>query len=209
MRKNALYISVITLSLFLCGSAFATSVDEQIKIVADQVAELKLGFGEYILGSSLSDSQKHLSESTRLDKATKGTYKFKDEELFVVASQSDDTILGLYKEYPGADKEAVKTIIGELMLNHGEPTAMAHSKLVYWTYNTSGKISQDDFDFSRQSGGTDSLVTVKLSSSERIVMQEAEDKEEKFETSDMYVMITSDPLSKLFLAKNSVMKESE
>lgn len=186
----------------------ASTIDQELDRVAGEVAGLKLGFGEYVLGAPLNEAQKELATRKAVDKAMAGTYKFKDNELFVVASTEKDTVLGIYKKYPKATRGQMKAIVGDLMFNHGEPTAMAHGKLIYWTYRKSGKISQDEFDFARQSGGAEGLVTVKLSSSEKIFTDDDNDKEVEIDemVSSIYVMITSDPLSKLFLAKSSSSK---
>jgi hypothetical protein len=210
MKNNAFVVTVLFIIVLFTTPLMASNIDQELDRVAGEVAGLKLGFGEYILGSSLNDSQKELASQASVDKAMEGTYKFQDGELFVVASSENDTILGIYKQFPETTREQMKAIVGDLMLNYGEPTAMAHGKLVYWTYNTSGKISQDEFDFARQSGGAESLVTVKLSSSEAIFSQDDQDaKAEADRTAlSIYVMITSDPLSKLFLAKNSSSKKT-
>ncbi|WP_163340450.1 hypothetical protein [Desulfopila sp. IMCC35008] len=197
-NKASLLFGLIIFVLYTTNLS-ATTVDQELDRIAGEVAGLKLGFGTYILGSSLNDSQKKMAARSPVDKAMQGTHKFQDGEVFVVVSSDNGIILGIYKEYPEATRKQMKSIIGDLMFRHGEPTAMAHDKIVYWTYNKSGKISQDEFDFARQSGGAESLVTVKLSSSGKIFTE----KEEDNTISSVYVMITSDPLSKLFLAKGS------
>lgn len=165
-----------------------------------KVAGLGLGFGDYVLGKQLSESQKKVAEEHRVEKALEGTYKFMDGELFVIASIFNDTVIGMYKRYQEVPVDTLKSVIGSLMLEHGEPTAMAHDKMIYWTYSEAGKIEQDQFDFQRDSGGIKSLVTVKFSSTEPIVEEQKPEADGERKLS-AYVMITSDPLSKLFLAE--------
>ena len=62
------------------------------------------------------------------------------------------------------------------------------------------KIDQDTFDIQKDSGGSTALATIKFSSSE---MFNAELKEKDAPIS-AYLMITSDPLSKLFLAQSKL-----
>ena len=204
-RTIALFL-IVTLVILINSAAQSSSVKQEIKRIAGETAALELGFGTYHLGKVLTGEQKQKAESAPIDKALRGTYKFKDEDLYVVASLAEDRILGLYKEYPDVTMEALKGIIGGLMFDFGEPTTMAHNKLIYWSYNKNGKISQDEFEFARQSGGSPSLVTVKFSSSELIDMdtlssKEVERKENEEKMTSAYVIISSDPLSKLFLAQ--------
>ena len=207
MTRTVQLLSIIS-SLFLVTTlAYGSSVEAEIKRVAKETAGLELGFNNYHLGSVLTEAQKKVSETNAVEKALHGTYKFKDNDVYVVASDEDDTILGIYKEYPNISMEELKGVVGGLMFEFGEPTVMAHNKLIYWSYDKNGKITQDEFEFARQSGGAQSLATVKLSSSESIGVPVApENKEAQGEQNDSsisaYVIITSDPLSKLFLARS-------
>lgn len=199
---------LLTALLFSCVTTpvQATTVAGELERVAGEVAGLKLGFGSYVLGTSLTEQQKETADQNRIMKALQGTYKFQDGEIYVVVGEENDVVLGVYKSYPEASMEQVKDVVGGLMLEFGEPTAMAHDKLIYWAFDKNGRIPQDVFDFSRQSGGTNTLATVKFSSSKQIrpetstaenVKQDEIAPEKK---QSIYVMITSDPLSKLFLA---------
>ena len=200
--KNTLFLTSAVLFLtFLSICAQASTIVDELERITGEVAKLDLGFGGYVLGNPLTEEQKTIAARNAVKKALKGTYKFKDGEVFVVASRSNDTIIGIYKDYQNATMDTLKSVIGTLMLEHGEPTAMAHDKLVYWTYNENGKIDQDVFDFERGSGGIKSLVTVKFSSTEPIIERKKEGEEKEEKKISAYVMITSDPLSKLFLAQ--------
>jgi hypothetical protein len=57
---------------------------------------------------------------------------------------------------------------------------------------------QDTFEFEKDSGGSEALGTIKFSSSERI----GSEQKEAAPPISAYLMITSDPLSRLFLARN-------
>ena len=202
--KNLLTLfSALLLTITTAIWAHSTTVTEEFDRVSGEVAGLRLGFGDYHLGARLTDNQKAIAAKNPAEKTVKGTYKFKDGEVFVIASSVGDTVLGLYKEYPETTLITMKSVIATLMLEHGEPTAIAHDKLVYWSYDKNGKIDQDLFDFQRQNGGVKSLAAVKFSSSEPIVI-EAENNEAtaKEKQISAYVMITSDPMSKLFLVQN-------
>ncbi len=186
------------LACFIIGNSpvFAATAAEEILRVADEVAQLKIGLGDYILGEKLTDEQKKTASQNPIDKTLPGTYKFRDEELFVVAVSEADISIGIYKEYPQCTMADIKKIVGALMLEYGEPTTTAHDKIIYWNYNDKGKITRDVFDIEKSSG-VKALATIKFSSSEIIG---AEQKDEDPKPISAYLMITSDPLSKLFLA---------
>ncbi len=196
--------------LGLCPYVFAASIVDEINRVAQDVESLGLGFDGYVLGKTLTAELKSASEGNLIEKTIKGTYKFKDGEVFVIASIENDRVLGVYKEYKEVMQDKVKEVVGGLMFEHGEPTAMAHDKLVYWTYDKNGKIEKDAFDFARQNGGAKSLAAVKFSSNEPIAFADGSTTSTETEQKKIsfYVMITSDPLSTLFLAYSGASKVS-
>jgi hypothetical protein len=171
-------------------------VDEVIERIAGEVAKLELGFGDYVLGKPLSESQKAAAMQNPIKNSLKGTYKFLDADVYVIAANDKDIVLGVYKDYPETSMKDIKTMVGNLMFEYGEPTASAHDKMIYWTYDDKGKISQAAFDSSKDGAGNESLATIKFSSSELL---SAEMKNVNRPIS-AYLMITSNPLSKLFLA---------
>lgn len=180
-----------------------------MKRIGEEVAQLSLGFENYILGQILTEEQKAFAKKHNVLKTLKGTYKFQDGDTFVVVKANDDMIIGIYKQYDSASRETVKQVIGDLMLRFKEPTAMAHEKLIYWAYDTHGKVSQERHNLSKQEGETAIIATVKLQSSASILpdpdpqtenADKVKDKIDK-EMIDLYVIITSNPLSKIFLAQ--------
>lgn len=175
-----------------------SSVSQELYRVAEEVAALKLGFPPYILGEKLTEEQKTEGMKHAIPKSLNGTYKFKDGEVFVIAAEDNDIVLGMYKEFENFDPEQLKNIVGSLMFQYGEPTAVAHENMIYWTYNSKGKISQDTFEFERSNGGAQSLVTIKFSSSDKI----GKPSKETLENAEpyAYLMVTSDKMSTLFLA---------
>ncbi len=113
--------------------------------VTDDVASLNVGLNGYILGKKLTTDQLSISKKNTIKKAVEGTYKFSDGELFIIASKTDDRVLVIYKDFNKIDNKKAKAILGNSILNFGEPTAIAHDKLVYWSYDKNGKkISEDE-----------------------------------------------------------------
>ena len=195
-----IYTIVFTLIMFWgfsVNSLTGTTVEEEIVRVAGEVAKLELGFGDYVLGKPLSASQKRAASQNPIEESLQGTYKFFVDGIYVIAANDNDVVLGVYKDYPEISMEEIKKMVGNLMFEYGEPTASAHDKMIYWTYDDKGKIGQDAFNASKDSGGAESLATIKFSSSEMFSAQ----LKDKTTPISAYLMITSNPLSKLFLAK--------
>lgn len=192
--------------------SYAASGADQLREVAKEVAALKLGFGDYILGGTLTDEQKKIAGQNNISKTLAGTYKFVDGDIYVVAKSDDDTVIGIYKDYPAASRDDIRSMVGDLMMRYEEPTTMAHDQVIYWAFDRNGKISGDMYDFSKKTGETEMIATVKLQSSVPILPdfkktvgpgpdQPGNEKDEvSHEESDLYVIISSTPMSKLFLA---------
>lgn len=207
MRKLNLLVIALFLLLLPLNNLSAEDANHALKRIGAEVAKLNLGFGEYVLGRHLTDQQKQFAKDNLEKKSVKGSYKFYDKGTFVVASQKSDMVIGIYQENDQASKDELREAVGALMMKFEEPTAMAHDKMIYWVFNKDGRISQALFDMERDSGGSDVLATVKFASSLEIrpnedpkVKEKDEKKEE--ETAKIYTMITSDKLSKIFLALN-------
>ncbi len=69
--------------------------------------------------------------------------------------------------------------------------------MIYWTYDKNGRISQESFELQKDSGGAEPLASIKFFSSE-MFSAKLKDKQTPISA---YLMITSNPLSKLFLAR--------
>lgn len=180
----------------------------EMKRIGEEVAALKLGLGDYFIGQILDAEKRELAKKNVIHKTINGTYKFQDGDVFVVAGQKTDMVIGIYKQNTEASRDDVKKMVGELMMQFEEPTTMAHDKMIYWAFGKDGRISEDLFDMARNSGGEDVLATIKFSSSLPIVQDSVLEKGEKAgavkddEISSIYVMINSIPLSKIFLSLN-------
>lgn len=212
--------SIITVMFFLfCAvlppfTLFGGSGGEQLRQIAKEVAALQLGFGDYILGASLNESQKKIAGKNGIARTLPGTYKFIDGDIFVIAKADDNTVLGIYKDNPVATRDDVKTMVGDLMMRFDEPTTMAHDKVIYWAFGKNGKVSKEMYNFSKKTGESEIIATVKLQSSvpihpdsekdaapgeKQAVTTKSDGEEDK---AGMYTIITSSPMSKLFLALN-------
>ena len=202
MKNISLLLFFLLLCVFNANSLCAESIANATKKKAAEVQALKIGFGNYLLGHELSPEQKKLAAKHPLPVAeSKGwTYKFQDKNIFVAADKKTNLILGIYKEQEKASHSDVKTMVGELMMDFGEPTVMAHDKMIYWAYDKKGKVSQEIFEKARETGGLEALVTVKFSSTQPIFR---ETQKAEVKTADIYVVITSGPLVSFFMAQNN------
>ena len=206
-RFYSLVLSVLILSILPIGFVHAEDAASAMRRIGQDVSELNLGFGDYVLGRRLNDEQQKLARLHSIQKTVPGTIKFNDGDIFVIAQSDNFMVLGIYKLYKEASHQKVKTIVGDLMLRFNEPTTMAHDKLIYWAFNKKGRLDQDEYDSTKKTEDTKIIATVKFSSTSSVfpdpAPEEKHDKEtEKDEMSDIYVMITSNPLSKIFLAQN-------
>lgn len=209
--KTKYFFLALLLSIIALPNLNAETIEEAILHKAAQISKLSIGYDDFIIGRKLNDEQKKLAAQSITEKTIKGTYKFQHGDFFVIADRKSDIVLGLLKEVKNAGKEDVKMIIGELMMKHHEPTLMAHDKLVYWAYDEDGKISEQQFELSRETGGKEALVTVKFSSNKPIfrdMMKETGNSEDsskaQLKTADISVIIHSNPLSALYLAQQKI-----
>lgn len=200
-----IFLSLLTVALVANNSAAKDS--SPATDLATTVKNLKLGFGNYTIGSILTSAQVTAAQSNLEEKAYEGTYKFKDNDIFVVAEKSSNMVLAVYQSQENVDRDEMKKIISSLMTRFGEPTTMAHDKLVYWAYKKDGKISEDTYLASKETGNLDVIATVKLNSTVEIFADNNPgEKEDSVETEKkeqpqgkVYTLISSQPLSETFL----------
>jgi len=210
-RSPRLFFCLLLLSTLLSSlPAMAETTGEN---PAADVAQLNLGLQGYSIGKKLTIAQKKRAEVHPGQKAYAGTYKFVDQDLFVVVEKKTDSVLAMYKRVPRADKKQLKAMVAALMDRFGLPTAMAHEKIVYWAYNRHGAISEEDFERAKknkQIPGLGIIATVKLNSEIAITPDKGKDKEKNKTskstvvkqpaTGTVYFIVTSDPLVKAFLS---------
>ena len=207
MKNVNLLLLSLLITLIPASQLLAEDSATAMQRLGTDIAGLKLGFSDYFLGQKLTEQQKDNAKENTIAKTIKGSYKFQDNGVFIVASSKSDMVIGLYKENPTATQQDMKNMVGELMMQFEEPTKMAHDKLIYWAFGKEGLIQQDLFDMAK-SADSEILATVKFSSDQPIRPSEkpeegAETKaKESSEPASIYVIITSDQLSNIFLAEN-------
>ena len=170
------------------------------------VAALELGMNGYIIGRKLTPEQKEITAGSMVSDAYEGTFKFKDGDLFIVTAGNDDTVLALYQRNEEANMDQARRMVSGLMGLYGEPTTMAHDKLIYWAYTGEGKISEETYNTIKENNETIAiLATVKFNSTFAITGEIPPDQEE---TGINYFIISSDPLTREFMSqKNELLSE--
>ena len=128
MKKYILFLTI--LSTFLFGN------------MEQDVANLKVGLGNYYIGQVVPkiDSKKTIPTNMA------GTIKFKDGDLNVVLRERDKRVIIIYKRFPKTDREKLEITISKLIVQFGNPTAISHSKILYWAFNRATKITENMFN---------------------------------------------------------------
>lgn len=195
MKKIGLVLSLCLLGVMLTVIPSQGGVPDEALVKA--VSELKVSYNGYVIGGVLSEEQVLFAKRNLVKNGYPGTYKFRDEtSTHVVVSQQSNMVLAVYREADGVDAEAVKGMLAELMSNFGDPSALAHDKIIYWVFGSKGKVNEEEFNRAKQAGSLDALVTVKLNSSEEF---EAMANGEK-EIANIYFLVSSQPILQEFIA---------
>jgi hypothetical protein len=204
-KMQAVPFIVAAFLILICSVNGSAEVD---KAMVTEVASLNLGMNGYAVGKKLTVEQKKIAGENPLEGAYEGTYKFTDNNLNVVVAVDTDMVLAMYRQVKEANKEQVKVMVAELMDLFGEPTTIAHGKILYWAFNRHGAVTEDTFNKAKeikQAAGLGVIATVKLSSERDITPDPIEEKkgehgkEKVEETGAVYFIITSDPLVKQFM----------
>ena len=166
-------LSTIFLVIFLGGFFLYSGTAGAAGSLLADVVSLQLGLNGYVIGQQLSGAQKKVAENNPVQGAYEGTYKFADEDLHIVADLKTDRVLALYRQKKNADKQQLKAMVVDLMGRFGEPTTMAHDKILYWAFNKDGAVSGDTFNKAKKVQQTTDLAiiaTVKLNSDMEITI---------------------------------------
>jgi len=197
----------LVLVVLLVGTFSSAAHAKTSGSLLDDVVALKLGLAGYVIGKKIGPDQEEIAEKHPVEGAYEGTYKFSDNDLYVVVDSKTDRVLALYKQKKDADKDQLKAMVVELMGSFDAPTTMAHDKILYWAFNKHGAVSEDIFNQAKkiqQTADLDIIATVKLNSEMEISpdpkeQEEGVGKKKDSATGAIYFIITSDPLVKEFM----------
>lgn len=193
---NLTSVKIAILILLLLSFSSACSSDNLSNLLG-QVERLNISRGGYTLGKALTDRQRATALKHPVEAANPWTFKFKDRDLYVVADKATDRVVILYERYEATTIKKVQALVGSLYLDFGDPTVMAHDKIVYWVFGPEGKLTREQYKKTKQTGGKlNILATVKLNSSIKIMGDSTRSDE-----SSVYYIISSEPVLKLIKSK--------
>ncbi len=187
-----IFVAIIAAAILSVAAACSSRADEFTDLYT-RVEKLNIRRNDYTLGKVLTDKQKQTARHNAREKAAPGTYKFKDNDLYVVADKATDRVLILYERYEQASGKKIREIVGTLFFNFGDPTVMAHDKTIYWAFDENGKISEEQYREAKANREPlKTLATVKLDSSRKIM-----DDSDPEEDGSVYYIVSSEPILKL------------
>ena len=190
MAKLSSIVLYILLSICLPNhGAFADELGE----LMNRVASLAISRNGYTLGKTLTEKQMVIAQHNSVNHATPGTFKFKDKNLYVVLEKTTHRIIILYEQYENTTAQQVRDLVGSLYLDFGDPTLMAHDKIIYWAFGAKGKLSKKQYQHDKHvKKKLNVLATVKLNSDINVL-----GKREKTKVGNIYFIISSEPVLKL------------
>ena len=193
---NPTSVKIAILILLLLPFSSACSSDNLSNLLG-QVETLDISRGGYTLGKKLTEGQRATALKHPVEAANPWTFKFKDGDLYVVADKATDRAVIIYERYEATTIKKVRALVGSLYLDFGDPTVMAHDKIVYWAFSPKGKLTREQYEKAKQADEKlNILATVKLNSSMKIVGDNAQSGE-----SSVYYIISSEPVLKLIKSK--------
>lgn len=135
------------LSKFLIVSTItATVLSANASDLYTKIAEMKKGTDGYIIGQVLTKEQQVKASAETIKSDNPKIKKFLDgKNLLIAINSQNNRVLAINKRYEQLPQKDVKGMIGTMIHDFDEPTAMAHDKMIYWIYDENGKkLSEDD-----------------------------------------------------------------
>lgn len=185
--------SKIVLLIWLLLPFSSACSSDKLTDLLGQVEDLNISREGYTLGKVLTDRQKAIALKHPEEAANPLTFKFKDGDLHVIADKATDRVVILYERYEAATIKKVQALVGDLYLDFGDPTVMAHDKIIYWAFGPEGKLSEKQYRNDKEvKKKLNILATVKLNSHIKVL-----EKSDSAKIGDIYFIISSEPVLKL------------
>jgi len=193
---NLTSVKIAILILLLLPFSSACSSDKLSNLLG-QVETLNISRGDYTLGKKLTDGQRAIALKHPVEAANPWTFKFKDGDLYVIADKTTNRVVILYERYEATTIKQVQALVGSLSLDFGDPTVMAHDKIIYWVFGPEGKLTREQYKKAKKADGKlNILATVKLNSSLKIMGDST-----RSDKDSVYYIISSEPVLKLIESK--------
>lgn len=189
MGKKTIVIAGTVIAVLISAVAGWTAWKNYNEL-PNQVARLKLERNGYTLGLPLSKEQLKIAMANPKEAAVPGTFKFLDNNLFIVAQQGTNRVLVIYEQIQQASQKQVQDLIGDLYIDFEDPTVSSHQKVIFWVYSKEGKITSQAYDAAKEANKKlNILATVKCVSDVQFM---GETKQPK--TGMVYYVISSEAL---------------
>jgi len=200
--------------ILIVSTIGATILSANTSSLFDKIASMKKGTDGYIIGAVLTKEQQEKATTNMIKSNNPKVVKFLDgKNLLIAINSSNNRVLAINKRYSKIDQKTVKGMIGTMIHDFDEPTAMAHDKMIYWIFDEKGqKLSEDDLkawkdkisgkptegmalaeavNIKKKDVNFNPFVSVKLQS-DQPMMSKVEDPK----PANAYLMISSDKLIK-------------
>jgi hypothetical protein len=201
MQKTLInLILIVFIWAFQCPFSIAAEKGHEVDIrkLTESVLSLKIGIEDYVLGAVLTSAQFEKLKGSSAKDAYPGTLKFHDGELIVVVDESTKMVIALNERHKNVTSNKLKVMVGDFMLRFGEPTAVAHEKIIYWVFDSKGKTTEDAYKMAKDEGDLKVIATVMLQSYDEIIKVTGG---EIKEAQEVYYLISSEPLLKHIMKK--------
>lgn len=179
-----------------------------------KIENMKKGSDGYIVGATLTKEQQEKAKTNAIKSNNPKVTKFLDgKNLLIAINSANNKVLAINKRYDNVPQKTVKGMIGEMIHDFDEPTAMAHDKMIYWIYDENGnKLTEDDLkawkdkisgkptqgmalaeavNMKKKDVNFNPFVSIKLQSDQPMMSEVEEEK-----LASVYLMISSDKLIK-------------
>ena len=178
--------------LFICGCRENPS--SEISDLLDRVEKLNISRQGYTLGKQLTKAQSEIAKQDPVALDNPGRYKFRDDNIHVVAHKKTDRILIVYEQHDNVSRKQAQDIVGSLFIDFGDPTVFSHDKVIYWAYDHEGNLPREAYQNAKNDKmKLNLLVTIKLNSSMKLMSPTTGGQT----TGSVYYIISSPPVLKL------------
>lgn len=203
--------------IIIVSTIGATILSANASDLYDKIASMQKGIDGYIIGKSLTKEQLDKATTNMIKSNDPKVIKFLDgQDLLIATNSSNNKVIAINKRYSKISQEKIKGMIGNMIHDFDEPTAMAHNKMIYWVFDENGKkLSEDDLkawkdsisgkptegmalaeavNVKKKDVDFNPYVSVKMQSDQPMMGENKDEKETKL--ANAYLMISSDKLIK-------------
>lgn len=181
--------------MLLCICGCRDNPSSELSDLLDRVEKLNISRKGYTLGKQLTRAQIEIAKQYPVALDNPGQYKFRDDNIHVVAHKKTDRVLIAYEHHDNVFQQQAQDIVGSLFMDFGDPTVFSHGKVIYWAYDHEGNLSREAYQNAKNDEvELDVLATIKLNSSMELATPATAEGQIP---GSVYYVISSPPLLKL------------